>query len=137
MTDHYFEAAEEAAEKKGLVVVTPAANELFLDIDSAEDAALFDKHVKIFGTLVESVRRAPSPSGLPGREHITVTLVRNVDGPEERIALQAVLGSDRLHEALSLARAFGGAETPTVFFEKPESERTAAPETAAAGDIAF
>jgi hypothetical protein len=128
VSDHYFEEAEEAAAKKGLVIVLPAENELFLDIDCAEDAAVFARHVQILGdegilgnTVISSFKRAPSPSGKEGREHITVTLARPVAGAIERIALQTVLGSDRLHEALALTRALAGAEHPTVFFEKPET----------------
>lgn len=124
--DHYFEEAQAAANKKGLVIVIPEENQLFIDIDSAEDAAIFDRHINILGpegilgeSLIVSFERAPSPSGKEGREHITVTLARPVESAVERIALQAVLGSDRLHEALSLTRALCGAEHPTVFFEKP------------------
>ncbi len=119
ITDHYFVALSEAAAAKGLVVVEPLPNQLFLDIDSAEDAAVFEKHRQVLESEIESFSRAPSPSGKPGREHITVTLKRDVVDAIERIALQATLGSDRFHEALSLRAAIAGSCCPTVFFEKP------------------
>ena len=40
----------------------------------------------------------------------------------ERIALQAVLGSDRMREFLSLYRHLNGDTDPTLFFEKVQEE---------------
>jgi hypothetical protein len=54
-----------------------------------------------------------------GNQHFTVTLKRNIT-PIERIALQAVLGSDPRREAHSLRRWLAGEKNPTLFFEKPE-----------------
>ncbi len=126
MTDTYADSMQAAADAKGLVVVYPEPNELFIDIDSAEDFAVFAKNVLVLGDLVVSHKSASSPSGKPGRLHVTVTLSRPVASSIERIALQAALGSDRLHETLSLRIALAGGEHPTVFFEKPATEAQAA-----------
>ena len=112
---------EELAEKKGLVVVYPKMDELFLDIDSSEAFGRFEEHLYILdrempGFLLE-VRSEPSASGGEHR-HITLTLNRYV-AAEERILLQAILGSDPKRELLSYIFFSRGREKPTCFFEKP------------------
>lgn len=118
MTDHYRGNAAAAAEAKGCVIVVPAPNELFIDIDDAASLAMFYDNVWKLADLVKGFRRAPSPSGKIGREHITVTLSRDVRDAFERILLQTLLGSDRVHEALSWCCATRGIDNPTVFFER-------------------
>lgn len=119
-------AAESAAQGRGLVIVRPADNELFVDIDDARDLDVFHQSLGVLGPLVLGYDRAPSPSGRPDRYHIRVRLSRPVKDDRERVALQALLGSDRLHEALSWAAAERGVVGVTVFFEKPASaEETA------------
>lgn len=122
-----LEAAEKAAAAKGLVVVIPKANELFVDIDSAEDFAVFEKHVERLqaashqelGCAVLDYRVTPSNSG-GERRHAVVTLSRDVKSDVERCLLQACLGSDRLRELLSWVRIESGVRVhPTVFFERP------------------
>lgn len=113
-------SAEVAAAAKGLVVVYPADNELFIDIDDAESLGVFERGVlwlKSFDPCTWMVMK--SPSGKPDRWHVTVKLARQVEDKFERIALQALLGSDRLHEILSWRAAEAGDERPTCFFEKP------------------
>ena len=116
----WTEEMTKAATAKGLVVVRPKANELFLDIDDAESLATFHKGVGFLGTLVHGFTRKPSPSGAPDRLHVTVTLGRDVKDQFERIALQALLGSDRLHEMLCWEAATRGVLDVCVFFEKPQ-----------------
>jgi len=106
------------AAENGLRVVFPQENQLLVDIDSPADRNIFDQNRDVveeaYGIADES--SAPSRSG--GRkEHIIVTLERAIT-PLERIALQAVLGSDRRREAHSLRRLLAGEERPTLFFEK-------------------
>ena len=107
-----------AAAKQGLAVITPKANELFVDIDS-------DASFEAFTTMVAKLAEfepgtqwqcAPSKSGLPKR-HAVVTLTREV-GDIERIALQAILASDPLRELLSYVRVRAGQEAPIKFFER-------------------
>lgn len=126
MSEQSRKSAEEAAAAKDRVVVYPKANELFIDIDDSVSLAVFDAHIKILdGALGGGLlcKKRPSPSGAQGRWHITVTLPRPVKDAFERILLQCLLGSDRLHEALSWVAASNPENvqhaTPTVFFEKP------------------
>lgn len=116
-----LDAARTAAEAKGLVVVEPKPNELFVDIDDDASLVVFTEHVAAVKALLPGTtyRLRPSPSGTPGRFHATVVLSREVM-TLERICLQALLGSDRLHELLSWVSYSNGNKTPTVFFERPE-----------------
>jgi hypothetical protein len=115
--------AEECAEKKGLIVVRPKPNELFVDIDDEPSLAIFTRNIKRIGQTIGCTHvRRRSPSGASGRLHIVVKLNRDVRDAFERITLQALIGSDRIHEALSWQAAVRGDEYPTVFFEKPGKE---------------
>ncbi len=116
----WSDRAKEAAEAKGLVVHYPADNELFVDIDDAASLKVFHSTIGVLGELVTGFDRAPSPSGRSDRFHVRVRLSRPVKDAFERCALQAMLGSDRLHEALSWLAASKGVVAPTVFFEKPK-----------------
>lgn len=113
-----FEASKAKADELGLVIREPKPNELFLDIDSAYDYAIFVKHLPILGDIVKSVRETPSKSG-GDRKHIVVTLNRNVASLTERVMLQAVLGSDRMRELLSFKRIEAKNRRCTLFFERP------------------
>jgi len=114
-----LEEATALAKANGRVVVVPKANELFVDIDSEADMERFKRlraTVESFLPLKVDVR--PSPSGRPGRHHIVVTLDREVT-EIERVALQAILGSDPTREALSYRRILNSITPATLFFENP------------------
>lgn len=104
--------------------VPARANELQIDIDSNAALNLFRAHWHIFNSRMAAYRKPitslttiePSPSGKRGHWHITITFQRALD-PTTRIALQAVLGSDRMRELLSLCRLLNGSPIPTLFFE--------------------
>jgi hypothetical protein len=118
-------AAQAKAYAKGLDVVVPKPNELFVDIDSKDDLAVFVTHIGVMAAAIPATWTIkPSPSGKEHRYHATVVLSRDVT-VAERIALQAALGSDRLHECLSIISALGGNDTPTLFFEKKPAQLAA------------
>ena len=109
-----YEQSRARAVELGQTIVLPEQNQL-----SDEDYERFCKTEYIISKneprLIEFYERHPSKSG--GRkQHITVRLGRAVSNLE-RIALQAVLGSDRSREALSLLSHFAGHPHPTMFFE--------------------
>lgn len=121
-----------AAREKNLDIVYPAPDELFLDIDDHGGLMQFYSALPIVGKscgLVGLTMR-PSPSGKDGRFHIVVKLGRNVKDSYERIMLQALMGSDRLHETLSWLRARRSEPNPTLFFEKKPELLAAAKEAA-------
>jgi len=99
-----LESAQEKAKLLGLVVVCPKSNQLFIDIDDASSMRRFVRCVLRLRGVSYIVR--PSPSGLPGHYHITLAMPRTVT-PLERIALQAILGSDSMRELLSWLRLGG------------------------------
>lgn len=113
--------ATEAAKAKGLVVVWPKPDQLFVDIDDDVSLATFEKHVLIVKAVIPCTWMVMrSPSDKPDRWHATVKLTRPVEDVFERILLQALLGSDLFHEILSWKQATAGNATPTCFFERPE-----------------
>ena len=121
MSDHSA-PKESAAKAKGLVIVAPTERELFIDIDDGQSMGVFVALIVVLNSFRPCTwKRAPSPSGMPDRCHVTVTLESPVTNLE-RLALQAMLGSDRMHEMLSMRSHFRGDPMPTVFFEKPESK---------------
>ena len=114
------------AQAKGLVVVQPGPRELFIDIDDADSFELFLERWEFMQAAIGgSFEERSSPSRKPHRRHIYVTLGRPVTDNAERILLQVLLGSDRLHEILSWCSHVRGCDTPTLFFEKPEDVRPA------------
>ncbi len=113
--DDTIEIAVEKAKALGCTVVFPKPNELFLDIDTEASMRRFVRGVSRLRRVSYVVRS--SPSGLPGRYHIVVTMPRPVS-PLERIALQAMLGSDLTRELLSWMRIQRGIDEPTLFFER-------------------
>ena len=112
------ECAIQEAKDNGLDVVFPKPSELQVDIDS--DAAyerycgVLDRLLHHLPFVTESI--TPSRSGYPKR-HIVLTLREPVTDVQ-RIALQAILGSDPVRELLSLKRIENGDPHPTLFFEK-------------------
>jgi hypothetical protein len=125
--DKYFdrllrEHAHEIAQTHNYEIRTPAANELLIDIDSETDFAVLKAHLDTFHTYVarvNGVTLTPSKSGAEGKWHAVVVLERAI-GDETRVLYQAVLGSDRKRELLSIARIRCGIDDPILFFEKKE-----------------
>lgn len=117
--DELFERRQKACDERGTVIVVPQPNELFIDIDNHHSLGVFHSSIKSLGELVVSHQMHMSPSRKAGRYHITVQLSRPVKDAFERIALQALLGSDLAREMVSWRDATLGLSVPTVFFEKP------------------
>lgn len=103
-----------------LRVVLPTEYQLLIDIDNPYDRGVFTTNFDIVDSVygIDQVTETTSRSGKSGNSHIVVTLKTPLKSVLERIALQAVLGSDRRREAHSLRRSFQGEQNPTLFFEK-------------------
>ena len=110
--------AIDVAATEGLNVIFPKDNELQVDIDNEHSFFLFEKQRMILNRFVpiRDIRIEPSRSGLPKR-HITVTLVDPVS-QIERLALQAMLGSDRVRELLGYVQHKNNDPHPILFLEK-------------------
>ena len=103
---------------EGFAVVTPKSNQLQIDIDSEQDYERFDEALACWNRNHENqllMKERLSKSGWP-RRHITIDMPFDLDH-WQRIALQAVFGSDHMRELLSAIRLMRGDTIPTLFVE--------------------
>lgn len=126
-TDPYREKREEYVarmEADGFSIRYPESNELLIDLDS-------EKALKEFTTRIIRVSHELEinqagmelsynvyPSKTEGHYHVIVKMPFNLDEPFERVALQAVLGSDPVREMLSIFRIWLGDKYPSLLAMK-------------------
>jgi hypothetical protein len=117
--DTSSQGALDRARKENWRVVVPTAFELQIDIDSDEAFKEFELRFSKASELgfVSGFSSRPSKSGTEGRYHVTVKTPLKIESATERIALQAILGSDWLRELRGLHRVYQGEAIPTLFFE--------------------
>lgn len=106
----------EVAKKANQTVILPKGNECQLDIDSKEQYDRFEDVLKWAEDLLEIKKVTKLPSKTKGHYHITVEFYKELS-LWERIALQAVLGSDLTRELLNSIRAINGDENPSALFK--------------------
>jgi hypothetical protein len=113
------------AQIEGLEVVYPKGNELQIDIDNEHSYKLLQNQLLIVNKFVGSYfyKETPSKSGDPDKKHITLAFDDRGFSDLERIGLQAMLGSDRVRELLSLVQAESGDPHPTLFLEKSSAPK--------------
>lgn len=117
-----FEDPYKVAAKRGLEVILPQENELFLDIDSQEDEDFFNyiNETLSHNGIEFNIEKKTTSAG--GNTHIYIKI--DMDPPitdMERLLLQACLGSDRKRELLGWIRIRFQAERPSsTFFEVPK-----------------
>lgn len=134
----YFEELRDATFAKaiadGLEVVTPASNQIQLDIDRSwpYDAAYLDGKIKEIRQLIHngdpkaisvlcrfdeefSTNRLQAWRSTGGNIHVMLTLKHDLE-LLDRIAIQSILGSDPMRELCNLRRARCGAEDPIALF---------------------
>jgi hypothetical protein len=103
----------EDAEASGLTVVYADLNTLQLDIDSIEDYAHYLKNTHrliqlgYFKSTDELTLATEEWRSRNGKWHVQIHLRSNIE-TEERIMLQALLGSDRVREFCNLRRYRAG-----------------------------
>ena len=111
----------DAAAARGLCWRAPAADELYIDIDSREQWKAFRKSIEILAKIPRwygfSYLATRSPSKKPYHYHVVVKLARSVDDLT-RIAMQLALGSDPARGLLDLERRSNGDVLPVLFFEE-------------------
>jgi len=117
------------AADNGLRIVYPEHNQLLIDIDSDEDFQTFKDQFKILSEKFKVLWTVTPSRSKPQGKHIIVTVPGANFSDLERIAFQAVLGSDRKRELLSIFDIIKGDSHPTVFFEKEEEPNEARPKT--------
>ena len=113
-----YEDAQTKAKAEGKQIVIPKSNELFIDIDSAEQYEIFKSRIKELNECFHCVfdmKEVPSPGG-PNNRHIYIKLDCAIL-EEERAFLQLFLGSDPIREYLAWCLCKIGDPHPTLFFE--------------------
>ena len=117
----YTRSGEESiqhARRFNLVADVAEDNELQLDLDTPEQEEQYRRmrpHVEDVYPI-EDVIETPSKSG---HTHVRIYTAYPLS-VEERIALQAILGSDPKKELCSLRRWLAGDQIPILLYEKPE-----------------
>ena len=111
--DHSSQFSLDYARNNGLRIVLPTAFELQVDIDNNEAFAQFQRAYDLAATLGMVSECSVRPSKSSGeRRHVTVKVPLKIT-PLERIALQAIFGSDWRREPYSLERLRKGDAVPT------------------------
>lgn len=107
------------AKKSGWKIVQPQANELQLDLDGARALRRYGMQFSILrkAGLTKGWREKIKPSKKAQHVHVVITLPREI-GNLERVALQAVLGSDIKREAFNYVRVTKRNKYPIVLFER-------------------
>lgn len=110
------EDAIQWAAENNLDIILPDNNQLLVDLDDYASQQAYERTIPLIAETygLKDVTETVSRSG---NLHRIVTLNTNISATE-RIALQAILGSDRRREAHSLRRLRQGEQNPTLFFEK-------------------
>lgn len=118
-TEYGKTSVDEYAKVKGLRVVRPNADQLFIDVDSAKDLEAFEVYFPVLRERYPDAYAIITPSRNKAEgKHITVTVPGRVFSSVERCAFQAILGSDKMREILSMFEILDGDVDPTIFFEK-------------------
>lgn len=113
----------EHAQSLGLQVVTPEADQIFIDLDDEADRAVMLEVIAMFGRNGYTLRVEKETESKSGKRHVYIRAGFPLT-EIERVALQACLGSDRKREALSIMRTWHVTEGEYVgpvstFFEVP------------------
>ena len=116
-------AAISAALDRGCTVLFGTANTLLIDFDG-DGQKRYEACRPVLDSLfgIEEETRWKSSSREAGHEHLQVRLAADFT-VEERIALQAILGSDPMREILSLRNRRQGSIEPCVLFRPPPQQK--------------
>jgi hypothetical protein len=103
----------------GMNVVVPEPNQVFIDLDCIHDQMVMEALLPIFNVngfplVIQKTTRSKN-----GGKHVYLAAPIDIT-PLQRVALQAILGSDRKREALGFLRVLSG-DMESAFFEKKDS----------------
>lgn len=121
--DWNYKDAIQIAEDNDFLVLQSRPGLLLLDLDNPEALAHYETHLPLVARdfdLLE-VSRYTSQSGKGTHIVLSCAPIKDMN---LRIALQAVLGSDRKREALALRMAKQGIENPSWLFRPPQDQET-------------
>src|ERR1700722_6992387 len=102
--------AIERAKKEGLKVVYPGPHDLQIDVDSEANLKTFWEHHAILQKWLDTkaIHIEKSLSGDPGHFHVTVISATRYFSAQDRLLLQALLGSDLKREILGFVMLKSG-----------------------------
>lgn len=126
--------AVDQARRENLDVIYPEDNQLQIDLDNEHSLRLLQNQLAIVGKFIGSYQYEErlSKSGKPEKKHVTLTFYDVTFTTLERLALQAMLGSDRIRELLGYVQYKNEDPHPVLFLEKKQEQKllAAAPEDA-------
>jgi hypothetical protein len=116
LTPEKFEATRAKAEEKGFEVVMGHDQLLLLDLDGEAAQARFHEQLELVNRMfgVDGYQKWASKSG-GDHQHVLVYL-KTPATLQERVAIQAAMGSDPIREILTLIRARNGIVEPSRLF---------------------
>jgi hypothetical protein len=123
------QGTQQRAIERGQSIEVAPPNVLQIDIDGPESYERFSEQLEIYQscpTLPPLGKIVERDSRTPGHKHITIELDTEYT-VEQRIMLQAILGSDLKRELLSLASVYNGHANPIVFYRPQEEVNAATP----------
>lgn len=106
----------ENADELGLDMVVPEPDQLLIDCDSKADELWLQHMLSVASKNNCHISIEKITTSKNKRLHYYLRWPSDLD-PVKRVALQAILGSDRHRELLSLLRIEQGIENPTVLYE--------------------
>lgn len=107
----------EQVENQGFIIVKPLENQLLLDLDTSERQQDFFDNFERLSYEYPGATRETYKSKTPGHLHAIVNLPFNLNNNFERIAWQAILGSDPIREMMNLKRVYEEVPDPIVLFK--------------------
>lgn len=121
-----FQDAVTRAEADGYTVIRGTPRTLLLDLDTPDHILQYEQTLGMLKSFVDVTALEEWASKSGTGKHVHISVDREMTATE-RILLQACLGSDPLHEILSLVTGIwqDNAE-PTVLFKPPPPKAVAA-----------
>lgn len=121
-SEKYLESRQRYCARKkeeGYKIYYPEENELLLDFDDEESFQTFKRRIAIIEREAKTdIKWTVFNSTTKGHRHVSVKMPMKIENNYERIAVQAVLGSDPIREMLSLFRAWRDDPHPTLLARK-------------------
>lgn len=118
LTQEALDGAIALARQRGFEIVRADDKTLLLDLDTPQACATYERVLPII-TEHFGVASIDSWKSKSGKDHYRLALT-NSHEPLMRYALQAVLGSDAVREALILCQFRNGCDEPSILFRPPQ-----------------
>lgn len=108
-----------AAQAAGFLIVRGNENTLLLDLDTSAGLEQFHRMYEMVDSKFK-ILSSETWKSKSGHSHVKL-LIREALSAAQRIALQAVLGSDPKRETFGVYKLTKGVEEPSILFRPPSS----------------